>query len=258
MLHLALVQNLLVRDRRRTPPGQAELPAARQPLPGRGAPGAAAVRRAGAAPLHVPRAARGHGAARRRGAGRRQPGGAPGAGRRHRPARPGLRHGRAPVPVDRGGHRPPGRQVRRRLAVRRPAPGAGDRAALPLARAGRGDRRGLRAARDRRDPGAGRRAAGAVAECALRPVRRHPGRVRAAPGGQPGLRPRPAGHRGQRPAERARSAAARWSPTRRAARVMDLFNVCYEILLLAFERFFAHTEETDAQLDGAGRRDRRR
>ncbi len=31
-------------------------------------------------------------------------------------------------------------------------------------------------------------------------------------------------------------------------RVMDLFNVCYEILLLAFQRFFAHTEETDAQL----------
>ncbi len=31
-------------------------------------------------------------------------------------------------------------------------------------------------------------------------------------------------------------------------RVMDIFNVCYEILLLAFQRFFAHTEETDAQL----------
>jgi CDGSH-type Zn-finger protein/truncated hemoglobin YjbI len=33
-----------------------------------------------------------------------------------------------------------------------------------------------------------------------------------------------------------------------AKRAMDLFNVCYEILLLAFQRFFAHTEETDAQL----------
>ena len=33
-----------------------------------------------------------------------------------------------------------------------------------------------------------------------------------------------------------------------ARRVMDLFNVCYEILLLAFQRFFAHTEESDAQL----------
>src|SRR5215467_2297791 len=32
------------------------------------------------------------------------------------------------------------------------------------------------------------------------------------------------------------------------ARVTDLFNVVYEILLQVFERFFAHTEETDAQL----------
>ena len=30
--------------------------------------------------------------------------------------------------------------------------------------------------------------------------------------------------------------------------VMDLFNVTYEILLLMLQRFFAHTEETDAQL----------
>jgi CDGSH-type Zn-finger protein len=35
---------------------------------------------------------------------------------------------------------------------------------------------------------------------------------------------------------------------RRTARVTDLFNVGYEILLQIFERFFAHTEETDAQL----------
>jgi CDGSH-type Zn-finger protein/truncated hemoglobin YjbI len=33
-----------------------------------------------------------------------------------------------------------------------------------------------------------------------------------------------------------------------AARVMDLFNVCYEILLTIVQRFFAHTGETDAQL----------
>ena len=33
-----------------------------------------------------------------------------------------------------------------------------------------------------------------------------------------------------------------------AARVTDLFNVSYEILLQILERFFAHTEETDAQL----------
>jgi CDGSH-type Zn-finger protein/truncated hemoglobin YjbI len=32
------------------------------------------------------------------------------------------------------------------------------------------------------------------------------------------------------------------------ARLTDLFNVAYEILLLALERYFAHTEETDAQL----------
>ncbi len=32
------------------------------------------------------------------------------------------------------------------------------------------------------------------------------------------------------------------------AKVMDLFNVAYEILLQIFERFFAHTAETDAQL----------
>src|SRR6266567_2443746 len=32
------------------------------------------------------------------------------------------------------------------------------------------------------------------------------------------------------------------------ARVADLFNVGYEILLQLFERFFAHTEESDAQL----------
>jgi CDGSH-type Zn-finger protein/truncated hemoglobin YjbI len=35
---------------------------------------------------------------------------------------------------------------------------------------------------------------------------------------------------------------------RLTARVTDLFNVSYEILLQIFERFFAHTEETDAQL----------
>jgi hypothetical protein len=32
------------------------------------------------------------------------------------------------------------------------------------------------------------------------------------------------------------------------ARVTDLFNVVYEILLQIFERYFAHTEETDGQL----------
>ena len=32
------------------------------------------------------------------------------------------------------------------------------------------------------------------------------------------------------------------------ARCVDLFNVSYEILLLGLERYFAHTEENDAQL----------
>src|ERR1700750_2441953 len=77
MLHLSLVQNLLSAIGAGSPPAPADippppphpthLPAAPQPLPGRGAPGAAAVRRGGAAPLHVPRAPRGHGHRGRRG-----------------------------------------------------------------------------------------------------------------------------------------------------------------------------------------------
>jgi CDGSH-type Zn-finger protein/truncated hemoglobin YjbI len=49
-----------------------------------------------------------------------------------------------------------------------------------------------------------------------------------------------------RPSERDPGCLLVTDPTTK--RVMDLFNVCYEILLLAFQRFFAHTEETDAQL----------
>ena len=49
-----------------------------------------------------------------------------------------------------------------------------------------------------------------------------------------------------RPSERDPDCLLVTDPT--AKRVMDLFNVCYEILLLALQRFFAHTEETDAQL----------
>jgi len=49
-----------------------------------------------------------------------------------------------------------------------------------------------------------------------------------------------------RPSERDPDCLLVTDPT--AKRVMDLFNVCYEILLLAFQRFFAHTEETDDQL----------
>jgi CDGSH-type Zn-finger protein/truncated hemoglobin YjbI len=49
-----------------------------------------------------------------------------------------------------------------------------------------------------------------------------------------------------RPSERPVDVALITDPL--TARVTDLFNVVYEILLQTFERFFAHTEETDAQL----------
>ena len=49
-----------------------------------------------------------------------------------------------------------------------------------------------------------------------------------------------------RPAERDTDIALATDPVTR--RVMDLFNVCYEILLLMLQRFFARTEETPAQL----------
>ena len=49
-----------------------------------------------------------------------------------------------------------------------------------------------------------------------------------------------------RPAERATDIPLAGDPL--ARRVMDLFNVSYEILLLMLQRFFAHTEETDPQL----------
>lgn len=49
-----------------------------------------------------------------------------------------------------------------------------------------------------------------------------------------------------RPSERDPGCPLVTDPAARA--VMDLFNVCYEILLLAFQRFFAHTDETDPQL----------
>src|SRR6266700_2558490 len=49
-----------------------------------------------------------------------------------------------------------------------------------------------------------------------------------------------------RPAERATGIPLVGDPVTK--QVMDLFNVCYEILLLTLQRFFAHTEETDPQL----------
>src|SRR5215468_3603070 len=49
-----------------------------------------------------------------------------------------------------------------------------------------------------------------------------------------------------RPCERPVDVALITDPL--TARVTDLFNVVYEILLQTFERYFAHTEESDAQL----------
>src|SRR5271170_6920833 len=49
-----------------------------------------------------------------------------------------------------------------------------------------------------------------------------------------------------RPAVREADIALVTDPLTR--QIMDLFNVSYEILLLMLQRFFAHTEETDAQL----------
>jgi CDGSH-type Zn-finger protein/truncated hemoglobin YjbI len=49
-----------------------------------------------------------------------------------------------------------------------------------------------------------------------------------------------------RPPERAVEVALISDPL--TARVTDLFNVSYEVLLQIFERYFAHTEETDVQL----------
>jgi Ferritin-like len=49
-----------------------------------------------------------------------------------------------------------------------------------------------------------------------------------------------------RPADRDLEVALVTDPLTR--QVMDLFNVCYEMLLTMLQRFFAHTEESDAQL----------
>src|SRR5262249_22714083 len=66
-------------------------------------------------------------------------------------------------------------------------------------------------------------------------------------GKNPGFEPvRPVLAANVRPAERDAAVPLISDPL--TARVSDLFNVSYEILLQIFERFFAHTEETDGQL----------
>ena len=197
-----------VRGGRRPAHGPAEPAAARRPLPGRGGTGPAAVRPASPGAFHVPGAARGHGPARRGRPGRSGPGPAADERARHRPARPGFRHGRAPVPVHRGGPRPPGRSAQRAVAVHRATAGAGQHGTLPLAGAGHGDRPGLRTAGHRHDPGAGRGAARALAQRPLRPVRQDPRRVPGPDRGGPVVRPGAPGHRGQRPATRTRRRGA--------------------------------------------------
>ena len=63
----------------------------------------------------------------------------------------------------------------------------------------------------------------------------------------PGFDPvRPVVAANVRPCERPGDVALITDPL--TARVTDLFNVVYEILLQTFERYFAHTEETDVQL----------
>ncbi len=107
--------------RRRT---WAALTPARQPLPRRCAAAVVAVRRGGAAPLHVLGAPGGDGPRRRRGPLGGGAGGAGDAQGGHRAPPAGLRHRRPLVPLDRGGPGPPVRQVRRagpvRGSVRRP------------------------------------------------------------------------------------------------------------------------------------------
>ena len=109
MLHLSLVQNLLSAIGGAPHLSRPNFPHPASPLPGRRAPGAAAVRRARAPALHVPGAPGGHGPGRRGGDGRLRPRG-PGHDRgRDRSPQPGLQDRRAPVPVHRGRVRAPGR-----------------------------------------------------------------------------------------------------------------------------------------------------
>ena len=154
----------------------------------------------------------------------------------------------SPLPVDRARARSPGREVRRAQPVRRTAARSGDQRRLRLAGARRGDRPRLGAAGDRHDPRAGRGRARSLGARALRPVRADPRRVPAAEGGEPGLRARPTGHVRDGAAAPSTTTPCRGSPTASRRGCTDLFNVGYEVLLQMLERYFAHTEETDAQL----------
>ncbi len=77
---------------------------------------------------------------------------------------------------------------------------------------------------------------------------RDPGRVHSSSAtANPAFNPvRPVVTVNVRPSERDTGVPLVTDPL--TSRVMDLFNVTYEVLLLMLQRFFAHTEETDAQL----------
>ena len=109
-----------VGDRRGAPFRSSQHAGAGEPLSGRCAARAGSVRRACAAALHVPRAARGNAARGRAGLRRRARARDPvDGGARHRPPRAGLRDCRPSLPLDRARLRAAGREVRRASAVRR-------------------------------------------------------------------------------------------------------------------------------------------
>ena len=168
--------------------------------------------------------------------------------RRHRAARPGLRDRRPPVPVDRGRHRAPRAEVRRAAGC-----SSARRAPRP-----RSEYFGWPELVAVTDVASAQRAIGEILEQGEGPR----GDWRNAHFGQfveildefeqlreadRGFDPvRPVLPLNVRPSERDPNVPLVTDPL--AQRVMDLFNVCYEILLLMLQRFFAHTEETDAQL----------
>ena len=97
------------------------------------------------------------------------------------------------------------------------------------------------------DPRAGRGRSRSLGARAFRPVRPNPGRVPAVVAANPEFDPvRPVMVATVRRRERDGDGAA--DQRALTSRCADLFNVSYEILLQIFERYFAHTEESDEQL----------
>ncbi len=185
MLHLALVGNLMSVDRRRArrsaDPTSRSAPATfRQ----RTAAGPAAVRRAGAAPLPVPRTPRGHAPPGRRGLRADRSPARSGRARRTPAAGPGVHDRRSPVPGHRRRPARARRAPRRTRRVRRLPAGPGDPRAVPLAAAHR--RHGTsKSAHGRRrgDHRAGRGCPRRLEAGPLRPVPGHVGGVPRHAGG---------------------------------------------------------------------------